>query len=153
MQIMRRQPWDPTRDLETWHERFSRMFGAPHWWGADGGKEAIALTDWAPACNVCETSTAYEIRAELPGVKKEDVRIRLENGVLTIQGERNERKEQNDARYHRQELVHGHFLRQFAMPDDADEDKIDATFKDGMLEVSIAKSRVRTEKSKQIAVR
>jgi HSP20 family protein len=127
------------------------MFGL-HRSATDGNREAIASTDWAPSCNICETPTAYEIRAELPGVEKEDVRITLDNGVLTIQGERHDRKESNDARVHRRELMHGHFMRQFTMPDDADEEKIDAVFKDGMLDVSIAKTKGKTAKSKEIAV-
>ena len=76
----------------------------------------------------------------------------LEEGVLTIQGERREEKEEKDAKFHRRELSYGNFLRRFAMPDDADESKADATFKDGVLNVVIGRSKQNASKAKEIAV-
>jgi len=112
----------------------------------------MALANWAPSCNISETDSEYRVKAELPAVKKEDVRVTLENGILTIQGDRKEEKEEKGAKFHRRELVEGHFMRQFTMPDDADETKVDAKFKDGVLDIAIAKTKGKSAKSKEIAV-
>jgi HSP20 family protein len=85
-------------------------------------------------------------------VNRDDVHVTLESGVLTIQGARHEEKEEKGIRYHRRELSYGNFLRRFTMPDDADESKVDASFKDGMLNVVVAKSKAKAGKIKEIAV-
>lgn len=152
MPLMRRQAsWNPFRELEELSERFNRMFAMTTPTRAEE-REALALTDWSPSCNIFETDTDYRIRVELPDVRREDIHITLENGVLTIQGERREDKEERDMRFHRRELRYGTFLRQFTMPDDADESKVEATFKDGMLDVVIGKSESRQSKSREISV-
>jgi len=149
MQLMRRkQSWDPFAELDTMTDRFNRLFGLAR---GNGEKEAMALADWAPSVNISETDAAYVVKAELPAVKKEDVRVTLENGILTIQGDRKEEKEEKGKKFHRRELVEGHFMRQFTMPDDADETKIEAKFADGMLDVTIAKTK-KEAKTKQITV-
>lgn len=150
MQLARRQQlWDPLKEFEAVSNRFNRWFGAG--WPF-GDKESLALADWAPAVNISETETEYRIRAELPNVKKDDVHVTLEGGVLTIQGDRREERDEKGIKYHRRELVEGHFLRQFAMPDDADESKVDAKFKDGVLDLTIAKAKNKAPKAKQISV-
>ena len=150
MQLMRRQQtWDPFAEMETMTDRFNRLFGLVR---TNGEKEAMALASWAPSCNISETDSEYRVKAELPAVKKEDVRVTLENGILTIQGDRKEEKEEKGAKFHRRELVEGHFMRQFTMPDDADETKVDAKFKDGVLDIAIAKTKGKSAKSKEITV-
>lgn len=152
MQLIRRQEtWDPFREMEDLSTRMNRLFGLTRFAG-NGERELLATNDWAPSCDISETDTEYRIHAELPNVKKEDVRVTLEDGVLTIQGERREEKEQKDVRVHRRELSYGHFMRRFTMPDDADDAKVDATFKDGMLNVSIARTKAKVTKAKEIAV-
>jgi HSP20 family protein len=148
MQLMRRS-WDPFGEMETFSERFHRMFGAGR---NGGGNETMALADWAPSCDVSETDAEYRIKAELPAVKKEDVRVKLDHGVLTIQGTRREEKEEKGTKYHRRELIQGQFLRQFTMPEDADAANIHAAFKDGILDVVIAKAKSKTPRVTDIAV-
>jgi HSP20 family protein len=149
MQLMRRQQtWDPFSELDTMADRFNRLFGLR----TNGEKEALALANWAPSVNISENETEYRVKAELPAVKKEDVKVTLENGVLTIQGNRKDEKEEKGLKFHRRELVEGHFLRQFTMRDDADDTKVDAKFKDGVLDVTITKTKAKSAKAKGIAV-
>lgn len=152
MQLIRRQEsWDPFRELEALTDRMNRFFGLSRAPGT-GERETLATTDWAPSCDISETDKDYRIHVELPSVKKDDVHVTLESGVLTIQGERREEKEEKGVKFHRRELAFGSFLRRFTMPDDADESKVDATFKDGMLNVVIPKSNGKVSKAKQIEV-
>jgi len=150
MQLMRRHDiWDPFKELETLSNRFQRMFGLAR---PEDQKEPMSLTDWAPSVDIVENDAGYKIRAELPDVKKDDVKVTLDQGLLTIQGERKQEKEEKGTRFHRREMVYGHFVRSFTMPEDADEAKVDATFKEGVLEVTVEKSKTKTTKVKQIAV-
>lgn len=152
MHLMKRPTWDPFRELDELSSRFNRLFSLTPWQRGDGEKEALAITDWQPSCDISETDKEYRIRAELPNVKKDDVHVTLEAGVLTIQGERKEEKEEKGERYHRREMSYGTFMRRFTMPDDADEGKVDAKFKDGLLEVIISKSKEKIGKTREIEV-
>lgn len=153
MHLMKRPTWDPFRELDELSSRFNRLFSLTPWQQrGDGEKEALAITDWQPSCDISETDKEYRIRAELPNVKKDDVHVTLEAGVLTIQGERKEEKEEKGERYHRREMSYGTFMRRFTMPDDADEGKVDAKFKDGLLEVIISKSKEKIGKTREIEV-
>ncbi len=152
MQLTRhRESWSPFREIEELSSRMNRLFGLSPWTG-NGDRELLATSDWHPSCDIRETEKEYRVQAELPGVKKEDVHVTLEDGVLTIQGERREEKEEKGVRLRRRELSYGHFMRQFSMPSDSDESKVDATFRDGILNVVIAKSHAKASKSREIAV-
>lgn len=151
MALIRRQDpfWRPFREME---ERMAGLLGRP-WWSSQGAeRETLATTDWAPSCDISETEDEYRISAELPNIEKDDVHVMLENGILTISGERREEKEEKDVKYHRRELSYGSFMRQFTMPEDADETKVDASFKDGLLKVTITKSKEKEKAAKEIAV-
>jgi HSP20 family protein len=142
--------WDPFRELEEMSERLSNVLGGrrdlPR---IDGGtREAMRLADWRPVVDIEETEDECLIKAELPEVKKEDVRISLQEGVLTIQGERSQEKETKDRRVHRTERFYGNFMRTFLLPDDVEPDGVKAEFKDGMLYVRLKKS----EKAKPRAI-
>jgi HSP20 family protein len=147
-----RQPWDPFRHLSTMNDplftRMLDMFRPSN----DGGRETMSATNWAPAVDICETEKEYCISAELPGVQKNDVQVTLDNGCLTIRGSRREQIEEKNTRWHRRELAQGSFVRQFSLPDDAEEGKVDATFKDGILTVTIPKMKTKAPSPKQIAV-
>jgi HSP20 family protein len=152
MQLTRRhETWDPFREMDELSNRMNRLFGLTRWPG-NGGRELLATTDWSPSCDISETEKEYRIHAELPSVRKEEVHVTLEDNVLTIQGERREEKEEKGIKFHRRELCYGSFLRRFTMPEDADESKVDATFKDGMLDVVIGKSKQKASKAREIAV-
>jgi HSP20 family protein len=139
--------WDPFRELEDMSDRLNRMFGRPVA-RPESGKEAITVADWIPAVDISETDAEYLIKAELPEVKKEDVKVTVQHGVLTIHGERKQEKEEKGKRYHRVERSYGSFTRSFTLPDEVDETKVRAEFKDGMLHLHLAKS----EKAKPKAI-
>ena len=108
--------------------------------------------DWAPAVDISETDTEYLIRAELPAVKKEDVRITLDGGMLNISGERKQKNEEKNEKRHRVETVYGKFSRSFTLPDIADAANIRAESKDGVITVHVAKAKVEPRKPIDIKV-
>jgi HSP20 family protein len=150
MQLTRRKEgWDPFRELEEISNRLNRFFETR---GGNGEHEVLGTVDWSPSCDITETDKEYRVLAELPKVNKNDVHVTLENGVLTIQGERREEKEEKGEKLHRRELSYGKFMRRFTMPSDADESRVDATFKDGVLNVIIGKAGEKVKKTREIAV-
>jgi HSP20 family protein len=116
------------------------------------GKEAIVVADWAPSVDVSETDGEYQIKAEIPDVKKEDVKVTLEEGVLTIQGERRFEKEEKGKKYHRVERSYGSFVRSFTLPDLVDEANVKAEFKDGVLNLKLPKSEKVKPKAIEVTV-
>jgi HSP20 family protein len=140
MQLIPRQERNPFRELEDLSTRVSRLLGRPLFGRTDEG-EALSIPDWLPSCEVSETEMDYRLSAQLPRVKKEDVRVTVESGVLTLEGERHAESETQGRKFHRRELEYGHFVRRFTIPEDADPSKIEATFEDGMLNVTIAKTK------------
>ena len=133
MEIVR---WDPWREIADKFDRYTRTVGQPQ----AGSQEVIATGDWAPRVDIAETDEAFVIKAEIPEVNKEDVKVTVDNGVLTIRGERKQEKEEKGKRFHRVERYYGSFARSFTLPDNVDETKIMATFKDGMLNLQIQKT-------------
>lgn len=141
--------WDPFRELEDVSNRLNRMFGrSPA--SAEPAHDMLATADWAPSVDISETDNAYVIKAEIPEVKKEDVKVTIQDGMLSIQGERKLEKEEKGKKFHRIERSYGSFIRNFRMPDDADEAGVKAEFKDGMINVTLPKSE--KAKSKAITV-
>jgi HSP20 family protein len=114
--------------------------------------EPFVFADWAPAVDIQETDKEYTVTADLPEVKKEDVKVELENGVLTIEGERKQEKEEKGKRFHRVERQYGQFIRRFALPNEVDASKVQAEFKDGVLSVKLPKSTNGKAKSVEIKV-
>jgi HSP20 family protein len=98
--------------------------------------------------DITESGEEYLIKAEIPEVKREDVKVSVENGVLTMQGERKQEKEEKGKKFHRVERYYGSFLRTFTVPDNVDDTKVRAEFKDGILNVHLPK----TEKAKPKAI-
>jgi HSP20 family protein len=94
---------------------------------------------WVPAVDIREEEQRFVLCADIPGVDRENVDVTLENGVLTIKGERHAESEESGEGFHRRERVHGTFLRQFSLPDTVNADSINATVKDGVLEIEIPK--------------
>ena len=143
--------WEPSKELEDLQNRLANLFGrAPV--RRTGNKEDMTLAEWAPLADVIEDDKEYLIKAELPEVKKEDVKVTVENGVLTLSGERKFEKEEKNKKYHRMERAYGSFMRSFTLPDDADPEKVKAEFKDGILTVHLAKSEKAKRKQLDIAV-
>jgi len=134
--------------MEELQSRFSKLFGLTPARAGNGGQELMTVTEWAPSVDITEDDKEYVVKADLPEVKKEDVKVTVENGVLTITGERKFEKEEKGKKYHRIERSYGNLLRSFTLPDGSDGAKIDAEFKDGVLQVHLPK----TEKAKAKAV-
>ncbi|TKB06360.1 Hsp20/alpha crystallin family protein [Desulforhopalus sp. IMCC35007] len=109
--------------------------------------------NWSPRIDVSETDNSLEIVADLPGMEKKDIRVSLEDNLLTIKGERKEEKESKDKRYHTIERRSGSFYRAIRLPLEVEKDKIDATFKDGVLTLNLPKSKEAKEKVAQIAIK
>ena len=98
------------------------------------------MADWMPTVDISETEGEYLIKAELPEVRKEDVKVTVENGVLTLQGERRQEKEEKGKRFHRVERSYGSFVRSFTLPESVDESSVKAEYKDGVLNLHLPKS-------------
>lgn len=152
MDLMRAMmPLDALREIENMSDRLNRLLTGQRTLG-DGGEESLALADWAPAVDVLETDAEFQIRAELPGVEKEAVKLSVEGGVLTISGTREQDKEEKGKRYHRTERAYGNFARSFTVPDSVDEHKVTAEFKNGLLTVHLPKSEKARPKSIEVTV-
>lgn len=143
--------WDPFRELEDVSNRLNRIFGQSLA-RSESGQNMLAVSDWAPSVDISETDSAYLIKGEIPGVKKEDVKVTIQDGMLTIQGERRQEKEEKGKKFHRIECSYGSFARSFRVPSDADENSVKAEFKDGMLNVTLAKSEKAKPKSINVSV-
>ena len=142
--------WNPFRELEDIQNRLSSLFGRTPMRGL--GEEAMTVSEWTPLVDIVEDDKEYLIKAELPEVKKEDVKVTVENGVLTITGERKFEKEEKGKKYHRIERAYGSFMRSFTLPEGAAGDKISAEFKEGVLKVHLAKSAEAKPKSIDVKV-
>jgi HSP20 family protein len=142
--------WEPFREMENALRHFSPFFSAQSERGWQG--EERSTQTWRPAANISETDKEYVIKAELPEVKKEDIDIRLADGVITISGERKYEKEHKDENDLRVESFYGTFARSFSLPDNVDAEKISAECKDGVLRVRIPKTQERKTVPKQIRV-
>ncbi len=138
--------WNPFAEFEDILNRYNRTIGIPGTSTQD--KEVLSKTDWAPAVDITETKDAYLIKAEIPGLKREDVKVAVDDRVLTISGERQVEKEEKDRKHHRIERVYGSFARSFALPDNVDDEHIRAEYKDGILTLTLTKH----EKAKPKAI-
>ena len=143
--------WDPFRELEDVSNRLNRIFGQSLA-RSESGQNMLAVADWAPSVDISETDSEYLIKGEIPGVKKEDVKVTIQDGMLTIQGERKQEKEEKGKKFHRIERSYGSFVRSFRVPGDADENSVKAEFKDGMLNVTLAKSAKAKPKAIEVSV-
>jgi len=116
---------------------------------ATEGNQAL---DWAPPADVSETEGEYLIKAEIPEVRKEDLSLSVQDGVLTLSGERRQEKRDDGERLHRVERVFGSFARRFALPEDADDQGIRAESRDGVVTIHIPKHKVVQPEPRQIQV-
>ncbi len=138
--------WEPFGDIDTLFNRL--VSGSPRLALEGSGRKL----DWAPSADISETDKEYVIRAELPAVNKEDVQVTLDDGMITIKGERKQQKEDKNEKYHRVESFYGSFERRFSLPENVNADTIRCESKDGILTVHIPKSETPKPKAKQIAV-
>ena len=142
--------WDPLREFDQMQTRLNRLFGDAGLRRADD--EGMSLAGWSPAVDVQETDDEYVIKADLPDVKKEDVKVEFLEGALTIEGERQQEKEEKGKKFHKIEREYGRFLRRFMLPTNVDESKLQAEFKNGVLQVHLPKSAVAKPKAIDVKV-
>ena len=142
--------WQPFHELEDIQARLNRLFSGVGL--SASGDERFSFTAWAPAVDIEETEREYLVKADLPEVKKEDVKVTVDDGVLTIEGERKQEKEEKNKRFHKIERAYGKFVRRFELPTEVDAAKVQAEFKEGVLNVHLPKSSNGTPKTIQVKV-
>lgn len=141
--------WDPFANLD---DMFARMPSLSGRWPRLSG-DGDSGVEWAPTVDISETDTEYMLKAQLPAVKKEDVHVTFDDGMLTISGERKQEKEEKGEKYHRIESLHGAFSRSFSLPDAIDAGAIRAEGKDGVITVHVPKSKAEPRKTQEIKIR
>lgn len=146
MELMR---WTPHRTAWGLSNRMNQLFDEFFAPAAGKGIEP-AFANWNPTADVYEEDAHYVIKAELPGVKREDIHLDVENNVLVLRGERTEDKEVKEENYYRKEMACGTFQRSFALPEGVNADAIAADYKDGILKITIPKPE--SKQPKKIAV-
>jgi HSP20 family protein len=146
---MRVIKWEPFRDVD---DVFDRFFAESMRRWPRASATAQQPREWAPAADVSETDGEYLIKAELPEVRKEDVSITVQDGVLTLAGERKQEKVEEQEKIHRIERIYGSFARRFALPENADEQGIRAESRDGVIVIHIPKQRVVEPQPRQIQI-
>lgn len=144
--------WSPVSEFEDMLNRYNRMLGLARTNGEQESKDLFSRSDWAPAVDVKETEDAFTVEAELPGMNKEDVKVTVDAGVLTLQGERKHEEETKDKKHHRIERFYGSFLRRFTLPDNVDESSVKASFKDGLLTLTLQKSEPKEPKAIEVDI-
>ncbi len=149
--------WHPFESLHREIDRLFDDFGTGMWPSAfrrsSFDLEPFRGNGGLPAVDVTETDRAYEITAELPGMDEKNIDVKLANGMLTIKGEKQDEREEKKPNYYRRERSFGSFERSFQVPDGVDLDKVDASFKKGLLTVTLPKSAEAQKAEKKIAVK
>ena len=140
--------WEPFSGMDEMLSRFPSFLA--RW--PKLSVDAESKFDWAPSVDISETGEEYLIRAALPAVKNEDVKVTIDDGMLTLSGERRQKEEQQQEKFHKVETFYGSFSRSFALPDAVDEAGIRAESKDGVLTIHVPKTKVETKKPTTIKV-
>ena len=141
--------WDPTGEMEDVMRGLQRALTN---WQSGGSDESISLSQWSPSVDIGENDQEFVIKVELPDVKKEDIKVNVENGTISICGERKVEKEEDNTKFHRVERAYGRFERTFSLPTEAQADKITSNYKDGVLTVHLPKDPERKPTSQTIPV-
>jgi len=140
--------WDPFRDLLSIQDRMNRLFEQTL--SRSRSEEGIAASTWTPAVDIYETPETIVLKAELPGLSREDIEIQIRDNALTLNGERRFAKDVQQENYLRIERAYGAFQRSFTLPATIQQDKIRAVFRDGVLELTLPKAE--EAKPKKIAI-
>lgn len=144
--------WNPLKEMEQMQNRLASFWNWEPFRTNGGKEEAMTLSEWSPRVDIVEDEKEIIIKAELPEIKKEDVNVSVEEGVLTLSGERKFEKEEKNKKYHRIETEYGSFMRSFTLPASVQSDKVSAEFKDGVLKVHLPKDVKAGSKAVEIKV-
>ncbi len=149
----RRGEWDPFREIENLHDRMNQLFDLSLSRAPDSERALSSVLEWVPSVDVKEKQDKIVIKAELPGMKKEDISISLEDNILLIKGEKKheEKKEDKEEGYYYRECSYGSFQRAINLPSKVKEEKVDASYKDGVLNITMSKAE--ETKTKQIDIK
>src|SRR6266516_627029 len=132
--------------------RFNRFLGEfPNRMGC-GEIHSLAVADWSPEVDISEDDRGYLLKADLPEMKKENVRVTVEDGILCVSGERKSEKEDQKRKFHRIERSFGNFRRSFTLPEDADSKNVTADFRDGVLKVHLPTTPIARSKAIEVKV-
>ena len=142
--------WNPFRETERMLREIDRLFENGTIRFPDG--EAMAVAAWTPSVDISEDDKEFVVKAELPEVKKDDVKVTVDDGALMIRGERKAEKEEKGKKFHRIERSYGSFERSFTLPDETDPGKISSEFKDGVLTIHLPKNPNPKTKAVEIKV-
>lgn len=140
--------WDPFRDLVSIQDRMNRLFEQTL--SRSRGEEGVTATTWTPAVDIYETAETIVMKAELPGVTREDIHIQIDGSTLTLKGERRFARDVQEESYLRIERAYGSFHRSFALPATVQQETVRAVLKDGVLELTLPKAE--DSKPKRISV-
>lgn len=143
--------WNPLKEMEQMQNRLASFWNFEPF-RTSGKEETLTVAEWSPRVDIVEDEKEIIVKAELPETKKEDVKVTVDQGVLTISGERKLEKEEKNKKYHRIESEYGSFLRSFTLPAAVLADKVSADFKDGVLKVHLPKDTKGTAKAVDIKV-
>ena len=141
--------WTPMRNLASFQDEMNRMFNQ-FFQGGTGEEAGWGVRTWAPPVDIYETDDALILKAELPGVSKDDVSIDIHQNTLILRGQRKHEAEVKEENYHRVERAYGTFQRSFMLPTLVDQEHVQATYTDGVLELRLPKSEA--AKPKRIAI-
>jgi HSP20 family protein len=146
--------WNQLREMDEAQNRFSRFFlgGFPNRMGS-GEIHSLAVADWSPEVDISEDDHGYLLKADLPEMKKDDVRVTVEDGILSVSGERKSGKEDQKKKFHRIERSFGTFRRSFTLPEDANSTKVTADFHDGVLKVHLPTTPIARSKAIEVKVK
>jgi HSP20 family protein len=140
---------DPFRELQDLQDRMLSLFNRSL---GGGWLQPLTGSDWSPAVDITEEESCFKITADLPDVKKEEVNVSVENGVLTLSGERKQDSEEKSKRFHRTERSWGRYQRSFSLPQGANPEQISAQFKNGVLTITIQKTGEAKEQRRSVEI-
>jgi HSP20 family protein len=145
--------WNQLREMEEAQNRFNHRFLGefPNRMG-NGETHSLTVADWSPDVDISQDEHGYQLKADLPEMKKEDVRVTVEDGILCVSGERKSIKEDQKRKFHRIERSYGNFRRSFTLPDDANGSKVTADFRDGVLKVHLPTTAIAKSKAIEVKV-
>jgi HSP20 family protein len=139
MALSRNQLYQPLSLLSQFQNDINQLLERNYAENQDADSSKVVTSQWVPAVDIQEKEDRFILKADLPGIPAEDIDITMDNGVLTLKGERTDENEEEREGYHRIERVRGSFYRRFSLPDTADASRIEAKGKNGVLEIVIPK--------------
>jgi HSP20 family protein len=144
--------WNQLNEMDEAQNRFDGFLGGFRNRMGNGETQSLAVADWSPEIDISQDDQEYLLKADLPEMKKEDVRVTVEDGILCVSGERKSEKEGQKRKFHRIERSYGNFRRSFTLPEDTNGSKVTADFRDGVLKVHLPTTAIAKSKAIEVKV-